>query len=56
MKHSVHETWHTFRSKLDNANKTCIDLLMGHKPKGVGERVYTHKTAMEMKDAIELIN
>lgn len=57
MKHTVHETRHTFRSRLDSAgaNKRCIDLLMGHKSKDVGERVYTHKTIQELKDAIELI-
>lgn len=55
--HTPHECRHTFRSRLDsaNANKVCIDLMMGHKSKGVGERVYTHKTVQELKDAIELI-
>lgn len=37
------------------ANKGCIDLMMGHKSKEVGERIYTHKTIQELKDAIELI-
>ena len=37
------------------ANKVCIDLMMGHKSKEVGERVYTHKTIEELKSAIELI-
>ena len=52
-----HECRHTFRSRLDSAgaNKVCIDLMMGHKSKEVGERVYTHKTIEELKDAIELI-
>lgn len=55
--HTVHETRHTFRSRLDSAgaNKRCIDLIMGHKSKDVGERVYTHKTIQELKEAIELI-
>ncbi|MDR2045203.1 MAG: tyrosine-type recombinase/integrase [Clostridium sp.] len=55
--HTVHECRHTFRSRLDSAgaNKRCIDLIMGHKSKDVGERVYTHKTIQELKDAIELI-
>ena len=45
MKHTPHECRHTFRSRLDSAgaNKVCIDRLMGHKSKGTGERVYTHK-------------
>lgn len=57
MEHTPHECRHTFRSRLDSAgaNKVCIDLMMGHKSKEVGERVYTHKTIDELKEAIELI-
>ena len=57
MKHTPHECRHTFRSRLDSAgaNKRCIDLMMGHKSKDVGERVYTHKTFGELKTAIELL-
>jgi len=57
MNHTPHECRHTFRSRLDsaNANKKCIDLIMGHKSKDVGERVYTHKTIQELKEAIEMI-
>lgn len=57
MEHTPHECRHTFRSRLDSAgaNKRCIDLIMGHKSKDVGERVYTHKTVQELKEAIELI-
>ena len=57
MNHTPHECRHTFRSKLDsaNANKKCIDMMMGHKSNDVGQRVYTHKTIEELKDAIELI-
>ena len=57
IKHNPHETRHTFRTRLDSAgaNKKCIDLMMGHKSKDVGERVYTHKTLEELKTAIELI-
>lgn len=57
MKHTPHECRHTFRSNLDSAgaNKRCIDLLMGHKSKDVGERVYTHKSVQELKDTIELV-
>jgi integrase len=55
--HTPHECRHTFRSRLDSAgaNKRCIDLIMGHKSKDVGERVYTHKTIQELKEVIELI-
>lgn len=57
MTHTPHECRHTFRSRLDSAgaNKVCIDLLMGHKSKEVGERIYTHKTLEELKTTIELI-
>lgn len=57
MEHTPHECRHTFRSRLDSAgaNKVCIDLMMGHKSKDVGERVYTHKTISELKLNLELI-
>lgn len=57
MDHTPHECRHTFRTRLDSAgaNKKCIDMLMGHKSKEVGERVYTHKTLEELRFAIELI-
>jgi len=47
-----------FRSRLDlaGANKRGIDLIMGHKSKDVGERVYTHKTIKELREAIELLD
>lgn len=56
MDHTPHECRHTFRSWLDSAgaNKVCIDTLMGHKSRDVGERIYTHKTIEELKAAIEL--
>ena len=55
--HTPHECRHTFRSRLDSAgaNKTCIDLLMGHKSGSVGERVYTHKTVAELAETIILL-
>ena len=31
-------------------------MILGHKSKDVGERVYTHKTVAELKAAIELIS
>ena len=57
MDHTPHECCHTFRSRLDSAgaNKVCIDRLMGHKSKGTGERVYTHKNIEELRLNIELI-
>ena len=58
MRHTPHECRHTFRSLLDSAgaNKRCIDLIMGHKSRDVGERVYTHKTIKELKQAVMLID
>lgn len=55
--HQVHECRHTFATRLDSAgaNKKCIDLMMGHTSKDVGNRVYNHKTLEELKEAIELI-
>jgi len=57
LQHTPHDCRHTFRSRLDSvgANKRCIDLMMGHKSKDVGERVYTHKTLDELRVAIELL-
>ena len=57
MQHTPHECRHTFRSRLDSAgaNKVAIDLMMGHKSSDVGERVYTHKTLQELKEAINLL-
>lgn len=51
-----HECRHTFESILDSkgANRRCIDLMMGHVSKDVGNRVYNHKTIEELKVAIEL--
>ena len=57
MKHTPHECRHAFCSRLDSAgaNRKCRDMLMGHKSKEVGDRVYTHKTIEELKETIELI-
>ena len=33
----------------------CMDLLMGHKSKDVGERIYTHKTLDELRETIKLL-
>ena len=57
MTHTPHECRHTFRSRLDSAgaNKKCIDLMMGHKSKDVGERIYTHKSIEELREALELL-
>lgn len=53
--HRTHDCRHSFRTKMDGANKVCIDLIMGHKTGDVGERVYTHKTVEELKEAIKFL-
>jgi site-specific recombinase XerD len=55
--HTTHDGRHTLRSKLDSAgaNKVCIDMIMGHKNKDIGERVYTHKTLEELRNALLLV-
>lgn len=57
MKHTAHESRHTFETLLDgaNANRKCIDLIMGHVSRDTGNRVYNHKTVSELKAAVELI-
>lgn len=57
MEYTPHECRHTFRSLLDSAgaNKKCIDLMMGHTSKDVGERIYTHKTLEELREALALV-
>lgn len=53
-----HEARHTFETNLDNAggNRKCIDLLMGHKSKDVGNRVYNHKTLKQLRETVELLH
>ncbi|MCC8163494.1 MAG: tyrosine-type recombinase/integrase [Lachnospiraceae bacterium] len=52
-----HEARHTFETELDNAkgNRKCIDLLMGHKSKDIGNRVYNHKTIEQLRETVELL-
>ncbi|MEQ2578072.1 tyrosine-type recombinase/integrase [Hominiventricola aquisgranensis] len=52
-----HATRHTVETRLDNAhaNKKCIDLIIGHKSKDIGNRVYNHKTLEQLRATIELL-
>ena len=52
-----HEARHTFETNLDNAggNRKCIDMLMGHKSKDVGNRVYNHKTIDQLRETVNLL-
>ena len=38
-----------------SGNRKCIDMLMGHKSKDVGNRVYNHKTVEQLRDTVELL-
>jgi len=57
MKHTIHETRHTFGTWLDltRPSPACANKLMGHVCDDVRLRVYTHKNMEELRDTIELI-
>lgn len=52
--HIPHECRHTFYTRLVDAgvSSTCISILVGHYPISVGERIYTHPTPQQLKDAV----
>ena len=55
--HTPHDCRHTFTSLLDSAGAKplLIKLLVGHASQDLTERVYTHKTIDELRDAVEMI-
>lgn len=57
MKHVIHETRHTFETRLDNAgvNTVIKNKLIGHAGEGTGDKVYTHKTLEQLREAIETL-
>ena len=57
LNHTPHECRHTFETRLDSAgaNRRCIDLLMGHASKDVGNRIYNHKTILQLREAVEML-
>lgn len=57
IKHRPHECRHTFATLLDNAdiNVKIKKLLLGHSSSDVTEKVYTHKTIEQLKEAVEKI-
>lgn len=54
MKHTIHETRHTFISKLDSlgTSKTVIQKIVGHSGEDITEKVYTHKAVSELLEAV----
>ena len=55
--HTPHDCRHTFNSKLDSSgvNLSCRLKLMGHAGGNINEKVYTHKTIDELREAVEMI-
>lgn len=53
----THDCRHTVRSKLDaaGANKVAVDRIIGHSSKSIGEKIYTHKTVEELREAMNLL-
>lgn len=56
-KYTPHDCRHTFESKLDDAGVPQVikDRLMGHASKSLGEKIYTHKTIEQLRNAVESI-
>lgn len=55
--HTPHDCRHTFNSMLDSsgASHSCRLKLMGHAGDSINEKVYTHKTIEELREAVEMI-
>ena len=55
MEHMPHDGRHSFASLMDKieANKLCTQLIMGHSPKILIDRVYVHKTLEELQLEID---
>ncbi|MCI8272696.1 MAG: site-specific integrase [Clostridia bacterium] len=51
MKHTPHDGRHTFATYMEkcNANKLSTQLIMGHSPKVLIDKVYTHKTLEDLQ-------
>lgn len=55
--HIPHECRHTLQTRLDamHADRICINKIMGHKPAIVSDRIYSHRTLEELRQAIMLL-
>lgn len=53
--HSLYDARHSFATYMDkvNANKLCIQKIMGHSPKSLLDKVYTHKTLDDLQTEID---
>ena len=57
MKHTPHETRHTFitKAKSSNVDEYCIKLIVGHAIEDVTEKIYTHRTLEQLREEINKI-
>lgn len=57
IKHTPHDTRHSFvtRAKAAKIDQYIIKLLAGHSIRDITEKVYTHRTMEELREAIETI-
>lgn len=58
MEHRIHDTRHTFASRLNTAgaNPTAIKNIIGHAKYETTEKVYTHKDIEELKKEINIVD
>lgn len=54
MNHTIHETRHTFASRLNRAgaDQLAVSKMLGHTDTKFTEKVYTHKNLNDLKNAI----
>ena len=55
--HIPHECRHTMITRFDEmkADRICVNKIMGHKPVNVADRIYSHRTLDELREAIMLL-
>ena len=58
IEHHGHDTRHTFTTKMRECgcDPLVLQLLLGHRPESITERVYTHITMDEMRQNLELLH
>lgn len=57
IEHHAHDTRHTFATVMRKckADSLILELILGHTPKTITEKIYTHITMEEMRENIELL-